>query len=169
MTYYQRIIYQNTLEAADWHGWFPAYFTGSRAKLAGFTRTGGAGAGPSKRGTSERRPRRARRFGEKPISGTDTLTVTYTPPGEHPWKGPVTPLIVDLSDGRYFGIEFNRLIGALGNGIRIEGSANLRNWVDATPSMPAGASVYVTMNGWGWNTGHWHHCDDLLIKSGVNP
>jgi alpha-tubulin suppressor-like RCC1 family protein len=67
--------------------------------------------------------------------GTDTLSVTYTPPGEHPWKGPVTPLMVDLPDGRYFGISFNRLTGALGSGIRIEGSENLRDWVDATPSM----------------------------------
>jgi TM2 domain-containing membrane protein YozV len=79
--------------------------------------------------------------------GTDTLTVTYTPPGEHPWKGPVTPLIVDLSDGRYFGIEFNRLIGALGNGIRIEGSANLRDWVDATPSMQMHGSPVANLDG----------------------
>ncbi|MBJ7285800.1 MAG: hypothetical protein JHD00_11930 [Akkermansiaceae bacterium] len=78
MTYYQRIIYQNTLGAADWHGWFPAYFTGSRARLAGFTRTGGAGAGPSKRGTSERRPRRARRFGEKPMSGEPSIIAEFT-------------------------------------------------------------------------------------------
>lgn len=48
-----------------------------------------------------------------------------------------------------------------------------RNGVESitgiAPITPAGASVYVTMNGWGWNTGHWHHCDDLLIKSGVEP
>jgi YD repeat-containing protein len=48
-----------------------------------------------------------------------------------------------------------------------------RNGVEAisgtAPVMPSGASVYVTMNGWGWYTGHWHHCDDLLIKSGVEP
>jgi hypothetical protein len=48
-----------------------------------------------------------------------------------------------------------------------------RNGVESitgtAPAMPAGSQVYVTMNGWGWNTGHWHHCDDLLIKSGVEP
>jgi hypothetical protein len=79
--------------------------------------------------------------------GTDTLTVTYTPPGEHPWKGPVTPLMVDFPDGRYFGISFNRLTGAPGNGIRIEGSANLRDWVDATPSMQMHGSPVANVDG----------------------
>lgn len=38
----------------------------------------GAGAGPSKRGTSERRPRRARRFGEKPMSGEPSIVAEFT-------------------------------------------------------------------------------------------
>jgi hypothetical protein len=37
----------------------------------------GAGAGPSKRGTSERRSRRTRRFGEKPISSEPSIVAEF--------------------------------------------------------------------------------------------
>ncbi len=35
------------------------------------------------------------------------------------------------------------------------------------PSIPAGTLVYMKLDAWGWYTGHWHYCDDLIIRPGT--
>jgi GH25 family lysozyme M1 (1,4-beta-N-acetylmuramidase)/murein DD-endopeptidase MepM/ murein hydrolase activator NlpD/uncharacterized protein YozE (UPF0346 family) len=64
-----------------------------------------------------------------------TLAVTYTPPGEPLWSGPVVPSAVNLSGNRYFAISFDRLIGTDSNLIRVQGSSDLGVWHDATAAM----------------------------------
>ncbi len=80
-------------------------------------------------------------------TGSDGALLFVVPAGEPLWKGPLTPLMVDLPTGRHFGIRFNRLRGMLGAGIHIQGSANLRNWIDATPSMVSHGSPEVSSDG----------------------